>query len=144
MLITVKMNNQYTKQNFPTSNELNKNLYQYNFNELLNNIFYKIVASYNILPVPNVNQLTGLYPNVNQLAGSVPNVNQLAGSVPNVNQLTGPYPNVIHFIRMISTELNNYTPQLIDDVKQFLIEKGYKITEIEDINSNIIGWKLVW
>ena len=93
--------NQYTKHNFPHSNEINSAIFDFKFNELLNTIFWKM-SNNNILPVNTVENCIKI------------NNNEIA-----------------------------HTPQLINHVKKFLLDKGYKIIEIEENNINT-GWKILW
>ena len=45
--------------------------------------------------------------------------------------------------RLLNNEFNNIPMQVITDVKTFLqTQKGYTITDSEDINGNIIGWRI--
>ena len=41
-------------------------------------------------------------------------------------------------------DLTNYNNETIINIRSFLLNNGYFIIELEDINSNISGWKLSW
>ena len=66
-------------------------------------------------------------------------------SANNMSPIGGiPFNNMNNFIKINNNDTIQYTPYLIDDVKNFLTSKGYKIIDIEDNNNNNIGWKLLW
>ena len=46
------------------------------------------------------------------------------------------------FVRILNNELNQYTESMINDVKAFLITRGYTIIAIEDQAGISIGWKI--
>ena len=50
----------------------------------------------------------------------------------------------INYIRLLYIEIINFTENIITNVKTFLIEHGYEIILIEDINNNNIGFKIKW
>ena len=50
----------------------------------------------------------------------------------------------INYIRILNSQTTQYTSNIISNVKSFLKNKDYIIIDIEDINSNSIGWKLSW
>jgi hypothetical protein len=117
------MNTPYDKTNFPSSTDINAIIYDCKFNEVLNTIFWKLISTGN--PPIGVPVVPPVVPQ------PVPS-NRLPAIVDPL------------FIKINNTELTQYSPILINNVKQFLTTKGYKITEIEDTNSVNVGWKLVW
>ncbi len=48
------------------------------------------------------------------------------------------------YIRIMNPELVAYSQKLVDNVKKFLLQKEYIITNIENDNLVSIGWKLSW
>ena len=54
---------------------------------------------------------------------------------------------IANVVSILCIKINNneiaHTPQLINHVKKFLLDKGYKIIEIEENNINT-GWKILW
>jgi len=50
----------------------------------------------------------------------------------------------INFVRILNTQVQHYTPQIIANIKLFLTNKHYTIVDIEDIDNNTIGWKFSW
>lgn len=51
----------------------------------------------------------------------------------------------LNYIKMYNiSDLTNYNNETIINIRSFLLNNGYFIIELEDINSNIIGWKLSW
>jgi len=50
----------------------------------------------------------------------------------------------INFVRILNTQVLQYTPQIIANIKLFLTNKHYTIVDIEDIDNNTIGWKFSW
>jgi hypothetical protein len=47
-------------------------------------------------------------------------------------------------VKIINASLECVSDVTITSVKDFLIEQGYTIIEIEDLNGAIIGWRLSW
>ena len=51
----------------------------------------------------------------------------------------------LNYIKMYNVpDLTNYNNETIINIRSFLLNNGYFIIELEDINSNISGWKLSW
>lgn len=48
------------------------------------------------------------------------------------------------YIRMMNPELISFNQKIVDSVKKFLLQKEYIITNIENENLALIGWKLSW
>jgi hypothetical protein len=46
------------------------------------------------------------------------------------------------FVRILNNELNQYNESMVNDVKAFLITRGYTIIVIEDQAGVSIGWKI--
>ena len=84
---------------FPTKNNLNLALYEYNFNKMLVIIRCKIVEA------NNRNE---------------------------------------QYIRVMNPDLNMFNIKIVDDVKKFLSQKEYNISNIENENNILLGWKLSW
>ena len=52
--------------------------------------------------------------------------------------------NKLNFIRLTPNELLNYKEELIDDLKNFLKNNLYTITNVEDENGGNLGFKIQW
>ncbi len=50
----------------------------------------------------------------------------------------------LNYIRLLNIDFINFSQILIDNLKIYLIEYGYQIILIEDINNNNIGLKIKW
>lgn len=59
-------------------------------------------------------------------------------------QMHAAYLKNSNFVKILNTQVTQYNPCIITDVKLFLQNKHYTIVDIEDCNSNSIGWKLCW
>jgi hypothetical protein len=47
-------------------------------------------------------------------------------------------------IKIQNSELTNFQPTMVDNVKEFLMGLDYKITDIEDPNGILTGWSISW
>ena len=47
-------------------------------------------------------------------------------------------------VRLMNHEVASHLPNIMVDVRKFLVEKGYTITEIEDATSITSGIKILW
>lgn len=48
------------------------------------------------------------------------------------------------YARVVVSDYSCFPAGTVTEVKSFLVEKGYRITEIEDANGNPQGWKWSW
>jgi hypothetical protein len=59
-------------------------------------------------------------------------------------QINNSYLENKNFVRILNTQIQQYSPQIISDIKLYLQDKKYIITDIEDSDTNSIGWKVYW
>ena len=50
----------------------------------------------------------------------------------------------LNYIRILNSDVVNISQIIIDEVKIFMQQRLYTLTNIEDVQSNFIGWKLEW
>jgi hypothetical protein len=50
----------------------------------------------------------------------------------------------LNYIRILNSDVVNISQVIIDEVKNCMRQRLYTITNIEDVQSNFIGWKLEW
>ena len=50
----------------------------------------------------------------------------------------------IHNARISIPDMINISQQIVNDVKQFLRDKGFTITEVEDMGGASSGWKITF
>jgi hypothetical protein len=110
-------NNQLTRDTFPNLQDLTTILYDDQFNRVLNIVKNRILAAHNnIIVAPVINN--GVAPI----------------GAPVINNGVA---------RLHNNDFINIPMQVITDVKNFLRnQKGYTIMDSEDMNGNIIGWRI--